>query len=89
MKGPKITVRPTLEEYEQIQKKASAANMSVNRYLIESALCSTSRNERQLSLLMGQLCVLENHIQETDEVHELKKTVNNWRHQTMKIMEGC
>ena len=38
MKESKITVRPTPEEYEAIRKRAEAANMSVNRYLIESAL---------------------------------------------------
>lgn len=89
MKEPKITVRPTVEEYEQIQSKARSANMSVNRYLIESALRSSPRNDLQLSLLMGQLCRLENHIRGTSDFHKLQEKVNDWRHQTMKIMEDC
>ena len=89
MKEPKITVRPTVEEYEQIQSKARSANMSVNRYLIESALRSSPPNDLQLSLLMRQLCRLENHIRGTSDFHKLPQKVNDWRHQTMKIMEGC
>lgn len=53
MKESKFTVRATAEECEQIRKRAESANMSVNRYLIESALHSMLRNDRQLSLLMG------------------------------------
>lgn len=89
MKEPKITVRPTTEENEQIQRKAKSANMSVNRYMIESALGCVPRNDRQLSSLMGQLCTLENYVRETTNLYELQRKVNNWRHQTMKLMEGC
>ena len=53
MKETKITVRPTPEEYEAIRKRAEAANMSVNRYLIESALRPMPGNDRKLSALMG------------------------------------
>ena len=88
MKESKITVRPTAEEYEQIRKRAESANMSVNRYLIESALRPMPRNDRQLSLLMGQLCRLENHMRGSTDFYELQKKVSDWRQQTMKIMEG-
>ena len=89
MKESKITVRPTAEEYEQIRKRAISANMSVNRYLIESALHTPPRNDQQLSVLMGQLCRLENHMRGAKNFYELQKKVSDWRQQTMKIMEGC
>ena len=89
MKESKITVRPTAEECEQIRKRAESANMSVNRYLIESAVHPMPRNDRQLSLLMGQLCRLENHMRGATDFYELQKKVSDWRQQTMKIMEGC
>ena len=87
MKESKFTVRATAEECEQIRKRAESANMSVNRYLIESALHPMP--SRQLSLLMGQLCRLENHMRGSTDFYELQKKVSDWRQQTMKIMEGC
>lgn len=89
MKEPRITVRPTTEENQQIQRRAKSANLSVNRYMIESALHSVPRNDRQLSRLMGQLCTLENYVRGATNLYELQTKVNNWRHQTMKIMECC
>ena len=89
MKEFKITVRPTAKEYEQIQKRAESANMSMNRYLIESALRPAPRNDQQLSLLMGQLCRLENCVRAAKTLCDLQKIVGDWRQQTMRIMEGC
>lgn len=89
MKESKITVRPTPEEYEAIRKRAEAANMSVNRYLIESALRPMPGNDRKLSLLMGQLCRLENDVQETGDLDALQKKVKDWRRATIAIMGGC
>ena len=89
MKEPKITVRPTPEEYEAIRKGAESANMSVNRYLIESALRPVPRNDRKLSALMGQLCRLENDVQETGDLDALQQKVKDWRRATIAIMGGC
>lgn len=88
MKESKITVRPTPEEYEAIRKRAEAANMSVNRYLIESALRPAPRNDKQLSALMGQLCRLEICVQRASELNGLKRDIHSWRQKTMLIMEG-
>lgn len=88
MKESKITVRATAEEYEQIRKRAESANMSVNRYLIESALHNVPGNDRQCSILMGQLCKLENIMRGTADFNTLQKMINRWRHETMRIMEG-
>lgn len=88
MKESKITVRPTIEEYGQIRKRAESANMSVNRYLIESALHNVPGNDRQCSILMGQLCKLENIMRGTTDFNTLQKMINRWRHETMRIMEG-
>lgn len=38
---------------------------------------------------MGQLCTLENYVRGATNLYELQTKVNNWRHQTMKIMECC
>ena len=89
MKETKITVRPTTEEYEAIRKGAESANMSVNRYLIESALRPVPRNDRKLSILMGQLCRLENDVQETGDLDALQQKVKDWRRTTIAIMGGC
>ena len=89
MKEPKITVRPTPEEYEAIRKGAESANMSVNRYLIESALRPVPRNDRKLSALMGQLCRLENDVRETGDLGTLQQEVNDWRRATIAIIGGC
>ena len=89
MKELKITVRATAEECEQSRQRAESASMSVNRYRIDSALHPMPRNDRQLSLLMGQLCRLENHMRGSTDFYELQKKVSDWRQQTMKIMEGC
>lgn len=88
MKESKITVRPTSEEYGQIRKRAESANMSVNRYLIESALHDVPGNDHQCSILMGQLCRLENIMRGTTDFNTLQKMINRWRHETMHIMEG-
>ena len=89
MKEPKIIVRPTPEEYEAIRKGAESANMSVNRYLIESALRPVPRNDRKLSALMGQLCRLENDVRETGDLGTLQQKVNDWRRATIAIIGGC
>ncbi|MGM9618286.1 MAG: plasmid mobilization protein [Oscillospiraceae bacterium] len=88
MKEPKITVRANANEYQEIRRRAEAANMSVNRYLIEAALRPMPGNDKQLSALMGQLCSLELCVQRAAELHSLKKDVNNWRQMTMRLMEG-
>ena len=89
MKESKITVRPTPEEYEATRKRAEAANMSVNRYLIESALRPVPGKDRKLRLLMGQLCRLANTVQETGDLDALQQKVKDWRRATIAIIGGC
>ena len=88
MKESKITIRPTAEEYREIHARAEAANMSVNRFLIESAIRPAPRNDKQLSALMGQLCRLEICVQRASELNGLKRDIYSWRQMTMRIMEG-
>ena len=88
MRDERITVRLTAAEKEEIQKRAKSANLSTNQYLIRTALCGVPKNTRQLSILMGQLCQLENIVQCGGDLKTLKTAVNEWRQATMRIMGG-
>ena len=84
----KITVRANEEEYRKLQQRAHNSNLSLNQYLIQSALTPASRNNRQLSDLMGQLCRLENLVLQENNLNELKRIVRSWRFDTIKLIGG-
>lgn len=88
LKEHRVTIRPTEKEYQDIRARAEAANMSVNRFLIESALRPAPRNDKQLSDLMGQLCRLDIYVLKASDLNDLKRDINCWRYETMRIMEG-
>lgn len=84
----KITVRANEEEYRKLQQRAHNSNLSLNQYLIQSALNPVSRNNRQLSDLMGQLCRLENLVLQENDLNGLKRIVRSWRFDTIKLIGG-
>ena len=84
----KLSVRPTEKEGKEIKRRAEAANKSVNRYLIDSALGAVPQNEKKLSMLMQQLCTLEVTIQRATELNQLKHDVQNWRWETIQMIGG-
>ena len=86
MKEKKLTVRVTQQEYNQILKQADATNLSINRYLVQCAVRPNHGNEKQLSELMKQLCILQNHLQTANTNQELLKAVRNWRLETLRLM---
>ena len=86
MKEKKLTVRVTQQEYDQILKQAEASNLSVNRYLTQCAIRPHYSNEKRLSELMKQLCILQNHLQTANTDQELWKAVRNWRLETLRLM---
>lgn len=88
MERKKITVRVTEAEYNTISKRAKDSNLSINQFLVESALRPAPRNDRQLSNLMGQLCRLEVCVQKANTLETLKRDVLDWRQMTMHMMEG-
>lgn len=87
MDQKKLTVRATQQEYDQILKQADASNLSVNRYLIQCAVRPNHGNEKKLSELMKQLCILQNHLQAANTNQELWEAVRNWRLETLRLME--
>ena len=84
----KITVRVTAAERNEIKRRAEAANKSVNRYLIDTALNSAPRNDRQLSTLMSGLCSLELMVQRASDLQRLKREIRQWRWEMLQLMEG-
>ena len=84
----KITVRVTAAERNEIKRRAEAANKSVNRYLIDTALNSAPRNDRKLSTLMGGLCSLELMVQRASDLQSLKREIRQWRWEMLQLMEG-
>ena len=88
MEQPKITVRMTLEEHREIKKRAAMANLSVNRYLVDSGMGIVPRNDKILSDLMGELCKLELCIQKATDLEMLKNDVQLWRRRTITMMGG-
>lgn len=83
-----ITVRVNLEEYNALVKQAKCANLSLNRFLIESATKPAPRNDRRMTDLMGQLCRLELLMQQATSLEALRRDIHAWRFGTMQLMEG-
>lgn len=83
-----ITIRVSDDEYQELSTRAKRANTSMNRYLIESGLGATPRNDKALSDLMGQLCRLEICMQKAADLPGLKREIRNWKQVTMQMMEG-
>lgn len=88
MKTHAITVRVSDLEHKKLVERAKAANLSINRFMIESALQSPPPNNKKLSNLMGQLCRLEIHLRQTNDCKELKQTVYRWRSETIRMLGG-
>lgn len=86
MKETKLTIRPSESEARELRKRAKAANMSLNRFMIESALYPMPRNDHLLSELMGQLCNLELQIQRASDLQSLKHEIEKWRWDTIRLM---
>lgn len=86
MKEKKLTVRVTQQEYNQILKQADATNLSINRYLVQCAVRPNHGNEKQLSELMKQLCILQNLLQTVNTHKELWEAVHDWRVETLRLM---
>ena len=87
MTQKKLTVRVTQQEYEQILKQADASNLSTNRYLLQCALQASHGDEKKLSRLMGQLCILQNHLQ-TQTGETLRQALYDWRLETIRLLEA-
>ena len=84
----KITIRMSLEQHNELKKRAKAANLSVNQYVIESSLGSAPRNDKVLSDLMGELCRLEICIQKATDFEMFRKNVWDWRKRTIQMIGG-
>lgn len=85
-KQPSITIRPNKEEHAELKRRAAAANMSINRYVLEAALNSAPREDKKMSELMGQLCRLEVGMQRASGFKELKNYVHEWKMETVHIL---
>ena len=83
-----ITIRVNDDEYRELSIRAKHANTSMNRYLIESGLGASPRNDKPLSNLMGQLCRLEVCMQKAADLPSLKQEIHSWKQVTMQMMEG-
>ena len=88
MEQPKISVRMTAEEHREIKKRAAMANLSVNRYLVDSGMGIVPRNDKILSDLMGELCKLELCIQKATDLEALKNDVQLWRRRMITRLGG-
>lgn len=88
MKTHAITVRVSDLEHKKLVERAKAANLSINRFMIESALQSPPPNDKKLSDLMGQLCRLDVHLRRTNDCTELKRAVYLWRSETIQMLGG-
>lgn len=82
-----LTVRVTLEEDNEITKRATASNMKKNDYMVRAALSGTPNNERALSTLMNRLCVLENILKTSPDMNTMREQVEAWRSGTIAMME--
>ena len=85
-KFTKVTVRLTSDEYTKLRRCADTANMSMNRYLIESGLGAVPRNDKILSELMGELCKLEVCLQRASDLKTLRNEVWDWRRKTIRLL---
>lgn len=85
-KTKKITIRIQEDEYYKIKANADAANTSLNRYLIETALGAQESDRHLRSTLAGHLCKLQNLLlTEQDYVH-LHNAVVTWRAEAVDLM---
>lgn len=88
MEQPKVSVRMTVEEHKEIKKRAAMANLSVNRYLVDSGMGIVPQNDKILSDLMGELCKLALCIQKATDLETLKNDVRMWRRRTITMIGG-
>ena len=87
MEQPKISVRMTMQEHKEIKRRAAMANLSVNRFLVDSGMGIVPQNDKILSDLMGELCKLELCIQKATDLEALKNDVQLWRRRTITMLE--
>lgn len=88
MSDSKVTIRLSATEHNELKKRAKAANMSVNRYMITSSLDAAPREDSRLSGLMGELCKLELCVQRANDLETLKNDVRAWRRQAILVLGG-
>ena len=88
MEQPKISVRMTMQEHKEIKRRAAMANLSVNRFLVDSGMGIVPQNDKILSDLMGELCKLELCIQKATDLETLKNDVQLWRRRTITMLGG-
>ena len=82
----KITIRMSTQQHNELKKRAKAANLSVNQYVIESSLGNAPRNDKILSELMGELCKLEVCLQRASDLKTLRNEVWDWRSRTIRMI---
>lgn len=82
----KITIRMEEEEYYNIKANADAANTSLNRYLIETALGAQESDRHLRSTLAGHLCKLQNLLLTERDYESLYHAIVAWRAETVGLM---
>ena len=84
----KLTIRVTPQQNKELKKRAAAANLSVNQFVIRSALTTPPHNEKALSELMGALCSLDVLIKRCDTLEDLRSETLAWRRRTIALIGG-
>ena len=82
----KITIRMEEEEYYKIKANADAANTSLNRYLIETALGAQESDRYLRSTLAGHLCKLQNLLLTERDYEPLYHAIVAWRTEAMGLI---
>ena len=77
-----------MQEHKEIKRRAAMANLSVNRFLVDSGMGIVPQNDKILSDLMGELCKLELCIQKATDLETLKNDVQLWRRRTITMLGG-
>lgn len=85
-KTKKITIRIQEDEYYKIKANADAANTSLNRYLIETALGAQESDRHLRSTLIGHLCKLQNLLLTERDYEPLYHAIVAWRAEAVDLM---
>ena len=75
MKSKLISFRVSEKEYEQISQRANESNLSVSKYVLNSALADNEITVRQKQEVFKSLCVINDAVQNQNNLN--------------KIPEGC
>lgn len=80
MKSKLITFRVSEKEYQLINQRASESNLSVSKYLLNSALADNGITSQQKQEIFKSLCIISDAVQNQTNISKIpEECANIWQ----------